>query len=224
MSKVRIPESGRIAFRNLVGLGSDQFEQLVSAIRETRPAAAPDFFWKHVAERLPNIKREVVESIVDELFSLSSASETSGLPVDQFNKIILEAAVEDAKTSAVPVEQQTALQSRLTQLLDLKSSLGLTSKALDVLTDAERVYYSAKILTDVRPIFDEVGTRIEAAVIVHNLRIHFGKDSEHRDFVVALDTSDVAKLREVLDRADAKAKSLQAMLDAAKVSYLEVEN
>jgi hypothetical protein len=224
MSKVRIPESGRIAFRNLVVLSPEQFEQLVSAIREARPAAAPEFFWKHVAERIPSVSSEIVESIIDELFSLNSASETSGLPVDQFNKIILEAAVEDAKESGVPVESQTILQSRLTQLLDLKTSLALTSKALDVLTDAERVFYSAKILTDVRPVFDKAGARIEAAVIVHNLRIHFGQDDEHRDFVVALDTGDVAKLRNVLNRADAKAKSLQTMLEAAKVPYLAVEN
>jgi hypothetical protein len=224
MPKVRIPESGRIAFQHVAGLSADQFDALVDAIRITTPAAAPDFFWKHVAEKIPSVSREAVESIVDELFSLNSASETSGLPLDQFNKIILEAVIEDAKKSGVSPETQTVLQARLNRLLDLKASLALTSKALDVLTDAERVFYSAKILTDVRPVFDQLGSRIEAAVIVHNLRIHFGKDGEHRDFVIALDTSDVAKLREVLNRADAKAKSLQTVLEAAKVPYLAVEN
>ncbi len=70
------------------------------------------------------------------------------------------------------------------------------------------------------PVFNEKGDSVDAAVIVHNLRIHFGEDSDHKDFYVALDTSDIQSLRDVLDRADAKAKCLQGLLKTSGVSYL----
>jgi hypothetical protein len=92
-----------------------------------------------------------------------------------------------------------------------------------VLTEEERIFYSARILTDIRPIFNEAGNLIEAAVIVHNLKIHFGENGDETDFYVALDTSDIQALREVLDRADEKAKQLQSLLQRSQISYLDAE-
>jgi hypothetical protein len=133
------------------------------------------------------------------------------------------AASQASKKSRIPEDEKNTLSLRLTRLLEIKASLSLTSKALDVLTDADRIFYSAKILTDIRPVFDDEGKKIEAAVIMHNLRIHFGQDNEHRDFFVALDTNDIKELRSVLDRADRKAESLQMLLNRAKISYLDMD-
>jgi hypothetical protein len=72
-------------------------------------------------------------------------------------------------------------------------------------------------------VFDEKGETVDAAVIVHNLRIHYGQDSEHKDFYVSLDTSDIADIREALDRADAKAKSLEGILKRSGVSFLDAD-
>ena len=108
-------------------------------------------------------------------------------------------------------------------IFTVASGLRLTSKALEVLTEEEHVFYSARIITDIRPIFSEDATTITASVVVHNLRIHFGKDSAHKNFYVALDTSDIAKLRDVLDRADAKSVALQGLLKKFSVSYIDPE-
>ena len=132
-------------------------------------------------------------------------------------------AVAEVKSSEFPFSESDAitLQNRLSKIFDLRKALSITTKAMDVLTDEERIFYSAKILTDVRPIFNEEGNSIDAAIIVHNLKIHFGQDQDHKDFYVALDTSDIEVLRDVLDRADEKAKCLQSLLERAKVSYLD---
>jgi hypothetical protein len=96
-------------------------------------------------------------------------------------------------------------------------------KAMDVVLDHSHVFFHAKILTDIRPVFNTKGDSIDAAVIVHNLRIHYEEDSDHKDFYVALDTSDIQELREVLDRADTKAKCLQGLVKKSGVSYLDAE-
>jgi hypothetical protein len=224
MPEMRIPKSGQIAFRKLLDLTAEQFDKLVNAIAETPPAASPDLFWSHVADRVLEIDRESVQLIVDELFSLNYARDSWGLSESDFAKMASEAAASQAsKKSRIPEDEKNTLSLRLTRLLEIKASLSLTSKALDVLTDADRIFYSAKILTDIRPVFDDEGKKIEAAVIMHNLRIHFGQDNEHRDFFVALDTNDIKELRSVLDRADRKAESLQMLLNRAKISYLDMD-
>jgi hypothetical protein len=223
MPEMRIPKSGQIAFRELLDLNDGQFDLLVDAITKTAPAGSTDVFWHRVAEKVPAIKRDIVERIVDELFSLNYARDNWGVSEADFAKMASDAAAsQSSKKSPMTDEQKNLLAARLTRLLEIKASLSITSKALDVLTDADRIFYSAKILTDVRPVFDDEGERIEAAVIIHNLRIHFGQDSDHRDFFVVLDTNDIKELRTVLDRADKKAESLQKLLSSAKVSYLDI--
>jgi hypothetical protein len=224
MPKIRIPSSGHIAFRNLLALTEDQFGLLLKTLTHAPAAGSRDTYWKHVSQELPDIKSEILHTITDELFALSSARDNMGLSIDEFVRLIGEAAATQKDDEKVLSENEVGkLRVRLAQLLESKDSLALTSKALDVLTDAERVYYSARILTDVRPLFDESGRKIEASVIVHNLHIHFGKDDEHRDFFVLLDTNDVKDLRNVLDRADKKAESLQQMLRNVGLPYLAVD-
>jgi hypothetical protein len=225
MADIRIPKSGHIAFRKLVDLPASDFEAMLEAVSQTAPAATPDLFWKHVAKGVPNIPETTIENIIDELFSLNYTRESLSASAEEFAKMVTEAVVaQSPKKSPIGPEEKDVLLLRLTQLLEWKASLSVTSKALEILTDAERVFYSAKVLTDVRPIFDDEGRNVQAAVIIHNLRIHYGKDSEHHDFFVALDTNDIKELQSVLERADKKAESLEALLGRAKVSYLKVED
>jgi len=61
------------------------------------------------------------------------------------------------------------------------------------------------------------------ALIVHTLKLEYKQGNEEKDFYIALDTNDVKKLREQLDRAEQKAESIKLMLNQAQVSYLDVE-
>ena len=223
MPEMRIPKSGQIAFRELLHLDETQFEALIDAITKTPPAGSTDLFSHHVADKISTIERAMVERIVDELFSLNFARENWGVSEAEFAKMAAGAAAAQAsKKSPISDDQKNLLAARLARLLEIKASLNITSKAFDILTDAERVFYSAKILTDVRPVFDDQGNKIEGAVIMHNLRIHFGQDNDHRDFFVALDTNDIKELRTVLDRAEKKAKSLEELLSRTDVAYLDI--
>ena len=147
-----------------------------------------------------------------------------GLSTEEFAKIMSDTAASAKSDKFLFSENDKAtLETRLAKIFELRRSLSVTTKALDVLTSHDRVFYTARILTDLRPVFDESGDLIEAAVIVHNLRIHYGQDDDHRDFYVALDTRDIQSLRDVLDRADKKARSLEELLRLSGVSYLDAD-
>ena len=83
--------------------------------------------------------------------------------------------------------------------------LQLNTKVISVLTDHEKLFFGARILTDARPVFNDDGSSIEAMAIVHMLRIHFEQNQKHKDFVTALDVSDLRKLRVVIERAEISA-------------------
>jgi hypothetical protein len=222
MPEITVPESAYPAIEGLVNLSAEDFKILLKALEQAKPAAAPHLFWKHVAMYAPAIKTSTIKTIVNELFSMHLALEDIPVSTEQFAKSLSEDVFSEQK---LPINEadRDILRDRLTRLFELKASLRLTAKASDVSTDAQHVFYTAKILTDARPVFNESGTEIEAAVIIHNLLIHYGDASDHKNFFVTLDANDVKELRLVLDRADAKAKALQSILKRSGVSYLDVE-
>src|SRR6266496_3400836 len=109
MPEITIPKSGAVAFRKLIDLQEGEFEALLNAVSNTAPVGDPDVFWKHVSKNVPNIPRETVESIVDELFSLNYARDKWGLPVDDFVKNIVDAVGAESSTKELSSQGETAL-------------------------------------------------------------------------------------------------------------------
>ncbi len=121
-------------------------------------------------------------------------------------------------------EEKVRLVSRLTELLEIEKSVGITSKASDVLTEHEHLFCGVRILTDIRPIFqDDLSSAPSEAVIIHTLKIAYHQDREHKEFYVAMDAGDIQKLKSAIERAELKDNSAKAMLDKADVLYLGVE-
>jgi hypothetical protein len=91
----------------------------------------------------------------------------------------------------------------------------LVAKAHDLATEDERTFCHARILTDLRPVF---GPAVEdgpkAMIVMHTLKLAFhqqGSNDDHGEFYVALDAEDLQTLRTLIDRAEAKAKSLASI-------------
>ncbi|SRR6266446_2728359 len=224
MPDVTIPESARPAIHSLAHLSAEDFRVFLSALERAKPAGTPSLFSKHVAEHAPKISSSTIKMIVNELFSMNYAFEDMDIPPAELAQSVAEAAfLEQSEEFPIDVADRDILKDRLTKLFVLKASLGLTSKAVGLLTDAEHLFFTARILTDVRPVFNEEGDVVEATVILHNLVLHYGENDDHKDFVVTLDTNDIKALREVLDRADNKAKALKSLLKRSEISYLDLE-
>jgi len=88
----------------------------------------------------------------------------------------------------------------------------------------EHVWHSARVLTDLRPVFGADPKQAPAAaVIIHNLKIAHQAGREIREFFVALDNQDLRKLQEVLERAVKKEASLSSVAEKAGLPWLRVE-
>lgn len=95
------------------------------------------------------------------------------------------------------------------------SSLRLYSKSMELRAEREHLLRSARIITDLRPIFldsDQNGVasiQLSASVVVHALRLRFtARDGSPTELHIALDRGDLEKLRAACDRALNKEDSL----------------
>jgi hypothetical protein len=92
--------------------------------------------------------------------------------------------------------------------------LDITSKAKNLAVQDERTFCSARIMTELRPVFDDGSdAQPKAMVLVHRLKIlyHAGS-SDHKELYLALDADDLKELRKLITRAEAEAKSIESIL------------
>lgn len=131
-----------------------------------------------------------------------------------------------AKVSAPTAEEVEArwakLRSFFMAALSLDDTVGTAAKAGPVMTEHERVFQDARILTDVRPIFHpDLSEKPSAAVLVHMLRIttrDIFRRQEAQYF--ALDANDIRFMKHLIDRAIRKEETLTEFMNGSGVSVI----
>lgn len=144
------------------------------------------------------------------LYAVKSQSDRS---VEEFVEDVCDAMESLDSEEKLPHAEREQFKGKLLLLLNA-DLFAVAAKAYDLKTDDERTFCHARILTDLRPVF---GQRIEdgpkAMIVVHLLKLGFHQGSEkHQQFYISLDADDLEELRKVVDRAEAKAKTLRSTL------------
>lgn len=156
---------------------------------------------------VPDLKK-----VGEALVALYTVKSMRDVPIEEFADRVSDAMESlDQEELRLPRAEREQFKQKLVTLLSA-DVFGLISKVIDLRTDDERVFCHARILTDLRPVF---GSRIEdgpkGMVVVHLLKIGYHAGSEeHHEFFVSLDMNDLQTLRNLINRAEAKAKSLKS--------------
>ena len=223
MAALSIPKSHHAGLARIIAMENAAADELFTALDKATPTLMARDFAEQLAKtvtRLPSSEIRQLLGVVLGMYQARGASDMSPLDfAEEICKVIEESKSDVLK---IPAERREDVRQRLAKLLGYENSLGVTSKALDVMTEHERILCGARIVTDIRPVFGRPTDKPTAAVIVHNLKISYHQDDEHREFYVALDTEDVVRLRTLLERAEMKAQSLEALLQRAATPYLKV--
>jgi hypothetical protein len=166
----------------------------------------------------------LAEGIVRVLASLYLTREL-GQPIENFLDTQVFIALRRAEAFSVEniKDQWSKLRKFLVAALSLERSVGTAAKAGPVLTQHERIFAGARIVTDLRPIFHlDVSEKPDAAVIVHMLRItqrdNFGRKS---DEYFALDSNDLLLLKDLIERATKKEKTLKGIMESSGMAVLD---
>ena len=124
---------------------------------------------------------------------------------------------------ALSETERIDFEKRLNKLLSVKSLL-ISSKVERLRLDYAATLHDAKILSDIRPIFDKPDERPVGCAISHTLEIEYHESGEHKEFYVVLDDEDLQKMKRIVQRAEAKAVSLKALLKNNWFAGLVIED
>ncbi len=112
----------------------------------------------------------------------------------------------------------------LAEILSLDATLGVSAKASELKTEYANVFCTARIITDLRPVYGrDVLKGPTSAVVVHEARITYHEDGADatKDFYVVLDSEDIQQLRKLLARAVNKERSLKSVARKGELNVLE---
>jgi len=209
--------------KKLLELPSEKMDAFAGALGEVGPHFNIADLSTEMAKRM-SMPMDVTHGIIGLLASLYLTKDTEVAPLDSFLDEQVFPALRRAKVFPEKDghSEWPRLRKFLVTALRLEKTLGTAAKAGYVLTQHERIFVSARILTDIRPIFHlDVSEKPESAVLVHMLRIttrdQFG-DSKDKYF--ALDSNDVRLLRGLVDRALKKEETLRDLMKNSGVTVL----
>lgn len=222
MAKLNIPARYRAGVFQIGKLDDRTIREIRAALdrilqdKDLEDEAAqnrPDQVAMTAVTSVPEIRGDI-KSIAEALAALYRVRSARDIPVEEFADDVCEAMTTlDEADLRVPESNRDEFKAKLLTLLRAEV-FALVAKAHDLKTDDERTFCSARILTDLRPVF---GNEIEAGprgfVVVHLLKLGYHQGSkEHKEFYLSLDADDLETLRKTIDRAEAKAKSLRPIV------------
>lgn len=137
-------------------------------------------------------------------------------------------AIESENWDASRREGWLSIQEPLAKLLDSRSVI-VTAKAVDLLYDYEHFFVSAKILTDVRPVFDEGKNDIVGAAINQTLRLEYTDGAGKRATIsMSMDDDDIEWLKrsceEALRKGEKSSKLVKEKWSVSTITVDEMKN
>lgn len=219
LSSVRLPSDAFPVMRRLLELDEQVFNSLSSALSGSLSRSLTDLK-RSVREAVGSTwtTDEEVDAFVKHLTSISSLSASHN-----FDPSELAETIGNLVSKEFDGEQDSAkLASRLEALLRARNFLGF-SKAVDVSTEYDQVLHLTRIVTDIRPVFDQKpGDDPIGSVLVHNFRVDYFHEGRVKTTTFAMNGHDLNQLKDVVDRALQKSESLSRFLDKSSLPQFDI--
>jgi hypothetical protein len=216
----QVPKQQRDALKELLNASRDNVRRLLDALKEAEPTLGLRRLAKKMAAKAELDVEETVKflRLFVGLYAAWSASDAS---TEEFIEEICQSTQDDHELKFAEGKLED-FKSYLQEIVKMRDSIGVTSKALGVMMEHERIFLTSRVVSDFRPIFRDSTTEPAAGVIIHNLKIVYRENySEERTFYVALDNADLKSLKRTIERAMDKAKSIKSLIGQTKLIYLD---
>lgn len=221
MARLSIPRRHYGGLATLRRLPEEAFEELLGVLGKTPPIADTKRLCEAVTPQIRSLPPQEAEELLTAICGLYWIRRVLDLPVDQLASELVVAMKEAGSDElAVPENEVPRFQERIGRLLTFES-LDSASKAAELALDRPQVFCTAKTVTDLRPVFGaDPAQRPVGAVVTHTLRLeyHKGKGGDVEVLHIAMDSHDIAKLKDVLEQAEAESRSLRSFLMEARMS------
>jgi hypothetical protein len=202
--KFSVPER---ALPNLAAL-IDNIDDL-SSLRETVEGLAPHKRTpaeiSGVFGRSKKISQTQARNIVNQILALQNLRQDLRLSADEVYDTVLESLESlDKPDWKDRIETWTSKKIDIIEVIDESHPLSIIQKSIRLSHSHQNVVHDTRIITDLRPVFDEPAQNIKQITMTFTLDVDYYDGTENRSIYFALDANDVTNLRKACERAETK--------------------
>lgn len=147
-----------------------------------------------------------LSGIIEMLISMHLGKEDNDT-LDVFASGVVKGLLED-DPGVLSSTDAPILQQRLTDLLGQRSFYAGV-KETQLRAEYEHVFRSARIVTDMRPVFEEDLSAPHHAFIGHTLKVEYSDRNAIKQIYIAMDSADLEALGELIERAKKKEQIIE---------------
>lgn len=214
MPPIRIPQRYRPGLAAVAELTEEETQALSDALSDAPAHLAV----ARLAERARNVLADTsvdAEALLEAVVSLVVLLPEDGAGADVLARDVSEADIE------IGSMDKPAYASRLEALMHLRS-MALTARATGLSIEHERMFHSARFLTDMRPVFNaDVKDGLQAAAITTSMKLEFhpGNSGDIETIFVGFSRADLEYLQIAVERSLGKVEQLEMFVERAKLPY-----
>ncbi|HJZ12926.1 MAG TPA: hypothetical protein VJ521_12285 [Acidobacteriota bacterium] len=221
---LNIPDQYAPGLAEIASLPDAEIHAIVSSLQGSPPLLDVKSATALISSKTPSISNRELRNFLVALLSLYSLRAVRQLNTDDLVEEIIKAMRRSRKPELVlDAEKENRFRERLRMLLGFEA-LTTASKAVFLQHEHEHPFCHARIFTDARPIYsDDPNAPPSAMAISHMLKLayHKGSRNDVEEIHIALDMSDLLKLKELIQRAESKAASLREVFESVQMPVIE---
>lgn len=213
MSALTVPEEHAGGIARIKNLAPEEVDAVVHALERATAGTERELF-SLLRPVLDSLKPKELRELIEVLRSLYGARTGMDIPADQFAAELIAAVRqrEDDLRVTDPSELER-LENTFERILSVHP-LSMMAKARDLLYEHENTFCDARVVTDMRPVFDaDIKLPPTEVVITHTLKIEYHHAGQHTEIHISVDKDDIDTLIAVLFRAQEKSATLAAVLN-----------
>ena len=218
MVQFQLPDEALADLEKLRDFGPDRLEALAFKFEDVEPTPLRPAQLRQVVSEALDVDDEAAHCVVRFLLALYGLRRRRLLDASEVMEG-LRYAVSKAGWGEEESKRWDSIQKQLDRLLDI-DQVWAVSKALSLAYEYPNLYQSARIITDIRPVFDVSGEMVVGSVVSYTLQVHYDDAHGSHSLSVVMDQEDVDQLGESCERAKRKAGAAKGLMDKAEVPVI----
>ena len=207
MVNIQIPKMLLPGFQSLANLSNNQVNEIGLFLQTVPIGTGNGTFRELFEEKFPDVSNPVIPFTI---FSLASfqTSELKDLNPDELADLLLKSYIEQTHDESPIVKD--SLKSNLLVVFENLNNILVSYKVFSLLSENGKIFTGSHIISDIRLIFkDKINNKDRNALIIHKLKVITEESNEKKEYFFSLDTSDLKKLKEQIERAEEKDKLIR---------------
>jgi len=194
--------------KRIAELGTDRLVEVRESLQQLeKPTLAPHELLAVVEKLLSGD----AERLVRQLLSFQGLVRQTGRTVDEVISGVRSAIERQGADVGLDATEWANVEDAIKELVQEKN-VRLAATAIELAYDYTNLLRRMKILTDIRPLFNETADQIEGAVVSYTLRLHYNSSDGEHELSIAVDEGDIRMLIGQCHRAIQKAATARSLM------------